>query len=224
MIVNNPNRQVGPLDGRRRQHAELGQDRGGQLHQEPEPPDPVAGRLGDEQGRGPDQGAREETGDVPGGHRSGLLHAAPRPGPQADEQHPQRHVGGGEAGGAAVQGTRDAHRQRDRAQHGRQHRHPVQRPVDVEQIAVVGEVAPHQPHRQRQQDEPENARQGQVVVQVVRQRGDGEDEDQIEEQLQPGGVPLALAGGVQGEPGRAPAPSPIAGAVMCAQPPGDRSS
>jgi hypothetical protein len=64
-------------------------------------------------------------------------------------------------------------------------------------------------------------------VQVVGQLGDGQDEDEIEEQLQPGGTPLTFAGGVQGRPpGRQPSAAPLTArrAGTAAKPPGDRPS
>jgi hypothetical protein len=82
-------------------------------------------------------------------------------------------------------------RQRDRGQHPVQHQQPVGEVVGVEAVGVRGEGDPDEPHRDEQDGVAQEGLRGRVVGDQVRQPGDRDHEDEVEEQLQPRRVTLA---------------------------------
>jgi hypothetical protein len=77
---------------------------------------------------------------------------------------------------------RDRHEQA-REHHGDQ-KSPHRRPFGVEPVGEPGCVYPGPPHSEQQEERLQRADQGQVFEQPVGELRHGEDEDQVEEQLQ----------------------------------------
>jgi hypothetical protein len=110
-------------------------------------------------------------------------------------QHPQheqiaqrlhRDVGDGEDDGSALERLRDRRRQHEAAEHQQEQDDADQRPIRVEPVRRPGGVDPRPPHRDHQQTGLDRAERRQMVQQAVRELGDREDEDEIEEQLDEG--------------------------------------
>ena len=89
--------------------------------------------------------------------------------------------------------------QRGRQDEARQHQHEQQQPhrrlLRVEPVGDPGGEHPHPPHRHEQQQRLERAPAGvRSVEQAMRQLGDREDEDEVEEQLDEGDLAVRRAG------------------------------
>src|SRR6266508_666552 len=67
---------------------------------------------------------------------------------------------------------------------------------------------PRPPDRHEQAGGAEEAAEAAVVLQRVDDLGDADDEDQVEEELEPGGVPLLVLGPHRAQPGGPPPPLP----------------
>src|SRR4029453_3012343 len=129
------------------------------------------------------------------------------PGPGVEDQHnpPDGHEGEGEAGRAAVEGVVDAEGHGDARQHPGQDQDPVQEVVGVEAVGVDGVADPGPPDGHEQAGRAQEVGQAAVVLQGVDELGDRDDEHQVEEELEPAGVPFPLV--VEGPQLRRPQPS-----------------
>src|SRR5215204_7419153 len=72
------------------------------------------------------------------------------------------------------------------AEHRPEQRHPVRHVVVIEGGGVPGEAHPRPPHGHEEGGEAKHAIERRIVVQSPRQRRDGHDEAEVEEQLEPG--------------------------------------
>jgi hypothetical protein len=104
------------------------------------------------------------------------------------------HEGQGELDRPAVQGVVDAQGHGDDREHPGQHQDPMQQVVGVEAVGVHRVAGPCPPDGDEQAGRAQEVTQGAVLLQRVDDLGDRDDEHQVEEQLEPGGAPLALVG------------------------------
>lgn len=123
----------------------------------------------------------------------------------ADVEHEQdqahRDVRENEGILAAVQHVRHGARQRRDGEHPEQREEPVDQVVRVETGRVEGEAGPGPADGQEQREETSEARRGWVGAEGRNDLGDGGDEDQVEEQLEPGRAAV-LVGFERAEPRR----------------------
>jgi hypothetical protein len=71
------------------------------------------------------------------------------------------------------------------AQADGEHAYPIARPVEIVQVPVHAGAHPRPVHRDEHHHGPADTGPGGVGVQQARHLGDGQDEDQVEEQLDP---------------------------------------
>jgi hypothetical protein len=98
------------------------------------------------------------------------------------------HVRGREPDRAILQGSGDLHGHRRSGEHHRRGGQAVDEVVGVEARGVDRVPYPRPPHGHEQPGEEQDASERVVVVQAAAQGGHGHHEDQIVEELYPGGV------------------------------------
>jgi hypothetical protein len=132
---------------------------------------------------------------------------APRPQVEADHDQAQRDVGEREAGAAPGDHVGDLDGERGDGQHRGEHRHAEDDVVGVEAVRVEAVALPRDVDRQEERGEA--GEPGEVVVddELVGELGYRDDEDEVEEQLQPARVALALLAG-DGAQARGAQPGP----------------
>ena len=106
-------------------------------------------------------------------------------GPQRKEAPADLHddVGARERQAFAVERLGDRRGEHQRRQHQHEQHQAYGSALGVQPIGDPGGVDPHPPHRHHQQQRLEGAGSRQMVQERVRELGDGEDENQVEEQL-----------------------------------------
>ena len=109
---------------------------------------------------------------------------------QEDDDRADARVGQGEGGGLAVEGVRNHRGEHRDPEHAGDHQDPVQGIVGVEAVGVERVADPGPPHRDEQPREDEEAVDARIRGEPVRQLRDCDDEDEVEEELEPGRVPL----------------------------------
>ena len=123
-------------------------------------------------------------------HRLGALHA--------EHEQLHRHVGNAEprarVGRAGfVERVGDGHRHRQRRRDGAQHQHPCgDALLEIGRRARPGELRPLPPHQPRDQRPARRTPQREVVADERGDLRDGEDEDEVEEELEVGRVAFGL--------------------------------
>ena len=182
-----------------------GQRRRPHQHHHAGRPEQVAARLGHRRRCQPDGAAQRVAGGVAAGEAAPALGVAAGAQEEGGQQQLQRRVGDRELARSAGRdrvhagghGDHQAHRGEPRdAEHG---------VVVVERRGVPGVAHPGPPDRDEQAAEAGDPAPGRVVVEVGGERGDGGDEAQVEEQLEPARVPFLLRVGVAQR--RRPTPS-----------------
>ena len=117
------------------------------------------------------------------------------------QHHARRELGAGEGGRLFVHAGLHEHGGAGQREHQEQRQHRLQDAAVVEAGGVGGVSGPHQEQRQvERRDLAQRFRVG-MSCQVMREAGDVDDEDQVEEQLEPGRRPAfhhlpAVAGAV----------------------------
>ena len=161
-----------------------------QVDRQRDGPDPVAvrrlyGRRDEEQ-----RDAHAEGGDVDveQGSRRGQVPPGARV--QDDNHRADARVRQREARRGAVERVGDHRGEDGHGEHAGNHQDPVRRIVRVEAVGVERVADPRPPDGDEQPCEDEEAVDARVLAQPVGKLGDRDDEDEIEEELEPGRVAL----------------------------------
>lgn len=170
----------------------FGEPGGGEVDGESKGPEPVAEGRGGEGGSDPDGRGEAEAEGEAGGEGTGFGDAA---GAQVLEDEDEAHagIGGAEAGrGAAVEGFAGigGHDGGDEALH--EGEELLQEIAGVEARGEEGVAAPGPPDENEQEAVAEDAGEGEAGAERFADFGDGGHEDEVEEELVPGGAPRGV--------------------------------
>ena len=154
--------------------------------------DAEVGQRGDRPDRGPgcrrQQGSHheerpgEEGADGERGEGGAMRQAPDRE--QQDESG--RPVGAAEPQGGALEGPGQGQPEHQTAEGDPEHAEPPANRVDLVQVGVHRAADPHPEDRDEDDERAADPQPRVIVVHQFRRRGDGEDEHEIEEQLEPG--------------------------------------
>ena len=160
----------------------VGGERGHDRESEGGRPRDVHGRLGEEARGEDDRCAHEVEQSQPAeaGHAAAQPRAHEEPGVDEDD----RHEPDAEHDASAGEGRRDRQRHDQETDHRRQQEQLADRSVRRNRIRQPHVAAEHPPQDAEQQEDPQHADRRRVVGQDGGQLGDGEDEDEVEEQLE----------------------------------------
>jgi hypothetical protein len=114
---------------------------------------------------------------------------ADRPRIEGEQHQADEHVREHEAPSGTRERRRQGRRERRHAEHRREDDEAVRQVVRVEAVGVEGEAHPGPPHGDEERKEAEEASRGDVEPQLAPELSDRDDEDEIEEELEPGGAP-----------------------------------
>ena len=168
------------------------EERRGQLDEEPGGPHrPSARRRCRCRYEPEDQRHREGRG-VHGGEPSGLGDVSPGPRVERDQDEPNGHVGEHEGCPPAAERVADVHGESRDGEHAEERPEPVDDVVRVEAVGVEREPHPCPPDRDEESEEVGKATAGRVGRQLLTELRDRNDEDQVEEELEPGGTALGV--------------------------------
>jgi hypothetical protein len=165
-------------------------DAGQQVTRDGQRPDHVPRWLVERQRRDPDRHPEAQPQRVLPRQPRELRIRAPRAGIQRDDVGAKQRVGDDIAVAPTLERRRDRGREPGYQQHRGEQHEAEQALVGVEQVADVRVRRPRPGDGHEQPDERGRARERQMLVQPAGQLRDGDDEDQIEEQLGPGRVAL----------------------------------
>ena len=161
-----------------------------QVDRQRERPEPVPVRWGD-RGRDEEQrDARRERWDVDVQERSRRREVPPGARVQGDDDPADGRVGERKADGLPVERLWDHGGEHRHQEHAHEHEHPVRRVVRVEAVGVERVADPGPPDGDEETGEDQEAVDARILGQPVRELRDRDDEDEVEEELEPGRVPL----------------------------------
>ena len=170
--------------------------RRGDLDDERERPEPVARGRREEQRGEPDDHGCGEGAEVEDGDPPTFLHVADRARIEDEQHNTDEDVREDEPPRGAGEGVGQGRREGGHAEHRREDQEPVGHVVRVEAVRVEGEAHPRPPDGDGEREEAQEAVRGDVVAQLLPELRDGDDEHQVEEELEPRGVAgLVLAEG-----------------------------
>ena len=182
-----------------RRHAEVEQDGDG--------PDHGAPRRRQRGRHEPQRHAERVDAPVPPDQRSRFRRVSIGAHVQRDEDSPERRERDREPGVAPLGDVGDLHREREQREHLREGRDPERQVVGVEAVGVEAEPLPGEEHREEETARERRAVPVRVVDEEVRELRDRDDEHEVEEELEPRGMPLALPLGRRPK-ARRPEPAP----------------